>query len=120
MLPLALGVGHAGFDPLHDDVSFELGHGGDDLEDEFARGRGSVEVVLVGYEVDPQGVELVESVDQVLERSREAIEFPDGQDLELSSLSGNHHFIERRPFGVFAAEALVDVDLVELPAGSAD
>ena len=66
MLSLLLGIRHAGLDPLHDDVPFELGHGGDDLEDEFARGRGSVEVVLVGYEVDPQGVELVEGVDQPL------------------------------------------------------
>ena len=59
MLSLSFSVGHAGFDSLGDDVAFELGHGGDDLEDELARGGGGVEMVLVGYEVDPQGVELV-------------------------------------------------------------
>jgi len=120
MLSFPLGVGHAGLDSLYDDVSLELGHSGDNLEDELARGRGGVEVVLVGYEVDAQGVELVEGVDQVFEGPREPVELPDGQDFELSSLCGDHHFIEGRPIGVFAAEALVDINLVELPAGSAD
>ena len=83
MLALAFGIGHPGPDSLGDDVALELGHGGDDLEDEFARGRGSVEVVIVGYEVDPQGVELVEGGDQVLEGPREPVELPYGQDMGL-------------------------------------
>ena len=66
VLSLALCVGHTGLDALGDDVPFELGHGGDDLEDELAGGGGGVEVVLVGYEIDPQGVELMEGVDQPL------------------------------------------------------
>jgi len=114
------GGGQAGDDAFADDVFLELGDGADDLEDELAgRGRG-VEAVVVRDEVDPEGPELVQGDDQILERTAEAVEFPDQEDLELYLAGGREHGLEGRAFGVAAGRVLVDELFEDGPAGAGD
>lgn len=114
------GGGEAGDDAFADDVFFEFGDGADDLEDELTgRGRG-VEVVVVRDEVDPQGPELVQGVDEILERTAQAVELPDQESRELFLAGGREHGLKGRALGVPAGRRLVDELFADGPAGAGD
>jgi hypothetical protein len=62
-----------------DEVAFELGEGGEDVEDEFAAGGGGVDRLLEAAEPDAAVGEAGDGVDQVPQGAAEAVEFPDDQ-----------------------------------------
>ena len=63
--------------PLADDVALELGEGGEDVEDQLPAAGGRVDLLGEALEADPSLLELADRLDQVGERSSEAIELPD-------------------------------------------
>nr|GEX01774.1 zinc-type alcohol dehydrogenase-like protein [Tanacetum cinerariifolium] len=65
---LALGFGprHTGAHALADERALKLGQRGHDVENQLARGRGGVDVFLVGDEVHAQALEFLQRVDQRL------------------------------------------------------
>jgi len=66
------------------------------------------------------GPELVQGVDEILERTREAVEFPDEEDVELFLAGGGEHGLEGRALGLAADRHLVDELLEDGPAGAGD
>ena len=62
-----------------DEVAFELGQGGKDMEDELAAGGGGVDRLLQAAESDAAVGQAGDGVDQVAEGAAEAVQFPDDQ-----------------------------------------
>ena len=58
-------------DLLGDEPSFEVRDGAEDVEHELAGGRGGVEALLEAHEVDVSGLELVDGLKQLPERTPE-------------------------------------------------
>ena len=57
--------GQPGAGPFPDEVAFEVGQGGEDVEDEFAAGGGGVDGLLEAAEPDATLSKLGDGVDQV-------------------------------------------------------
>jgi hypothetical protein len=72
-----------------DEVAFELGQGGEHVEDELAAGGGGVDRLLEAAEPDAAVGEPRDSVDEMAERSAEPVEFPDDQGVAGSQLSSS-------------------------------
>jgi hypothetical protein len=77
--PAGPGRGQPGGRALTDQVAFELGQGGEDVEDELAARRGRVDGFLQAPEADPALSQAGDGVDQVPQGAAEAVEFPDDQ-----------------------------------------
>jgi hypothetical protein len=76
------GSGQARGRALADEVAFELGQGGEHMEDELAaRGGGGVDRLLEAAEPDPTVGQAGDGVDQVPERPAKAVELPDDQSV---------------------------------------
>jgi hypothetical protein len=69
-----------------DEVAFELGQGGEHMEDELAAGGGGVDRLLQAPEPDPALSEAGDGADQLPQRSAEAVEFPDDQGVAWAEL----------------------------------
>jgi hypothetical protein len=71
---------------LADEVAFELGQGGEDVEDELAPGGGGVDGLLQAAEPDAAVGEAGDGVDQVPQGAAEAVQFPDNQGVARAQL----------------------------------
>jgi hypothetical protein len=76
-------AGPGGGQPSHrafaDEVAFELGQGGEDMEHKLAARRGGVDRLLQAADPDAPLSEASDGIDQVPERAAEAVELPDDQ-----------------------------------------
>jgi hypothetical protein len=73
------GGGQPGGRAFADEVAFELGQGGKDVEDELAARGGGVDGLLEAAEPYALVGQVGDGVDQVAEGAAEAVEFPDDQ-----------------------------------------
>ena len=69
---------------------FKLGHGANDLEHQPARWSTEIEVVAEADKRDAVGTKVREAVDQMFQRTSEAIDLPDQHGIELSPVSVGH------------------------------
>jgi hypothetical protein len=69
-----------------DEVAFELGQGGEHVEDELATRGGGVDRLLQAAESDPAVGEAGDGVDQVPKGAAEAVELPDDQGVAGAQL----------------------------------
>jgi hypothetical protein len=69
-----------------DEVAFELGQGGEDMEDELAARRGRVDCLLQAPQPDPAVGQAGDGVDQVPQGPAEAVEFPDDEGVAGAEL----------------------------------
>jgi hypothetical protein len=74
-----VGRGQPGARALADQVAFELGQGGEHVEDELAARGGGVDRLLEAAEPDPTVGQSGDGIDQVPEGAAEAVQFPDDQ-----------------------------------------
>jgi hypothetical protein len=58
----------------------------DDMKEKLTAGGCRINALGVADEIDPQGTELVQAFNEVLQRAGESIEFPDKDDIEESRL----------------------------------
>lgn len=102
--------------PLSNQLSFKLGHGGDDREREPpGRSRG-VDAVGHGHEVHGHRPELVEGQDEVSDGPSEPVEPPDQDDVELAGPGVGHEPVQLGPLVLGTADAVVDVLTDDGPA----
>jgi glycine/D-amino acid oxidase-like deaminating enzyme len=87
-----------------DEVAFEVGQGGEDVEDELAAGGGGVDRLLEAAEPDPAISQPSDRVDQVAQGAAEAVEFPDDQGVAGPELV--QELLENRAVGAGAAGGL--------------
>src|ERR687886_2456521 len=64
---------------LTDQIALELGEGAEDVEDELAAKGGGVDALLEAAEADISLLELGDGVNQVPQRTSQAIKFPNHQ-----------------------------------------
>ena len=69
-----------------DEVAFELGQGGEHVEDELAARGGGVDRLLEAAEPDPAVGQAGDGVDQVPQGAAEAVELPDDQGVAGAQL----------------------------------
>jgi hypothetical protein len=70
-----------------DEVAFELGQSGEDMEHQFAARGGGVDRLLEAAEPDPTLSQPGDGVDQMPQGAAEAVELPDGQGVAGRSWS---------------------------------
>ena len=73
------GRGQPGGGAFADEISFELGQGGKDVEDELAAGGGGVDRLLEAAEADAALGQAGDGVDQMPQRPSKPVELPDHQ-----------------------------------------
>src|SRR5208337_112928 len=95
---LALGprIAQPGLDALLDKRSLKLGHGTDDLKHQAAGGRAEVEVVAEADEGDSIGAKICERIDEVFQRTTEAINLPHEHGIELPPMGVGHELVQLR------------------------
>ena len=98
------GGGQPGAGAFADEVAFELGQGGEDVEDELAAGGGGVDRLLEATEPDPAVGEAGDGVDQVAQRPAQPVQLPDDQGVAGAQLV--QELLEDRPVGAGAAGGL--------------
>src|SRR5262245_58445283 len=105
-------------DALADHGALKLTEGARDLEQQFAVGRGGIDVLLVEVQIDPNGLEVLDGLKQVDQRPSQAVNGPGHHHIEFAPAGVLEHAIEPRalvaPFGT--ADAGVPVDLHDGPA----
>src|SRR5208337_1684344 len=90
LLPLGAGIAQTGSNALLDERPLELSHCSDYLKHE-ATGRGrEVEVVAEADKRDAIGAKVRERVDQMLQRTTEAVNFPHQHSIKLPPVSVGH------------------------------
>jgi hypothetical protein len=82
VLALRLGARHAGLNPLGNEGTLELREASHDPEDQLALRCRGIGAFALTDEIDAQGAELLEGIDQLLHRAREAVVAPDQQNIE--------------------------------------
>jgi hypothetical protein len=80
------GRGQPGGRPLTDEVAFELGQGGEDMEHELAAGGGGVDRLLQAAEPDAAVGQPGDGVDQMPQGPAEAVQLPDDQGVARPEL----------------------------------
>ena len=98
------GRGQPGGRPLAYQVAFELGQGGEHMEDELAAGSGGVNRLLQAPEPDPTLGQPGDGVDQMPQGAAEAVELPDDQGIAGAQLVQD--LLEGGPVGAGAAGRL--------------
>jgi hypothetical protein len=73
------------FPPAYD-VSLELRQGAEDVEDQFVRRGGRVDLLGQAFEPDSPLVELGDELDQILQRAPEPIQPPDDEDIAFAKI----------------------------------
>jgi hypothetical protein len=81
-----LSSGQAGGGAFADEVAFELGQGGEHVEDELADGGGGVDRFLEAAEPDAAVGQAGDGVDQVPQGAAEPIQLPDDQGIAGAQL----------------------------------
>jgi hypothetical protein len=102
--PAGSGGGQPGGGAFADEVAFELGQGGKDVEDELATGGGGVDRLLQTPEPDPPVGQPGDGVDQVPEGAAEPVQLPDDQGVPGPQLV--QELLEGRAVGAGAAGGL--------------
>ena len=80
------GRGQAGAGAFADEVAFELGQGGKDVEDQLAAGGGGVDRLLQAPEPDPAISQPSDRVDQMAQRPPKGVQLPDDQGVAGAEL----------------------------------
>jgi hypothetical protein len=80
------GGGEPGAGAFADEAGFELGQGGEDVEDELAAGSGGVDRLLQAPEPDATVGQSGDGVDQMPEGAAEAVELSDDQGVARPEL----------------------------------
>jgi hypothetical protein len=78
-LAAGAGGGQPGAGPLPDQVAFELGQGGEHVEDQLAAGGGGVDLLLQAAEPHATLGQAGDGLDQVAQRPAEPVGLPDHQ-----------------------------------------
>jgi hypothetical protein len=84
LLALRASIAQPSLDALLDKRTLELGHGADDLEHESPGWRAQIEVVAKADERDAIGAKVGEGVDQMLQRTTEAVDLPNQHSIKRS------------------------------------
>lgn len=92
-----LGPGPSVPESLIDDLAFELGEGGEDMEKQSSLCTARVDIVLDADKLFADSTQVVDPGDQVLNRSPEAIELSDDHAVDTVALDCSHHKIELGP-----------------------
>lgn len=106
---------HARLGALTDQFPLELRQRGKDVKVEAPAGAGRVDMVPEGLESDTAITKLCDDVDKMRQRSAEAVELPD--DENIAFLAASERALEARPFASDRRDPVVAVDA--LAAGSA-
>ena len=93
-------------------MPFQLSHSTDDREDSPAQRRTGIDILLVGDEIDPQVLELLQGIDQVPGGPGKPIKPPHQDHIEPSLPGIIHQIIERRSAVCGATDPVVGVLLV--------
>lgn len=83
--------------PLADDIPFELGQGGEDVEDQLPATGRRVDALLEAPETDLAFLELAHGLDEVADAAAQAVELPDHEDVTGPEVCEG--LIEPRPLG---------------------
>ena len=95
------GGGQPGAGAFADEVAFELGQGGEDVEDELAARGGGVDRLLEAAEPDPAVGQAGDGVDQVPQGAAEPVQLPDHEGVAGAQLV--QELLEGGPVGAGAA-----------------
>ena len=93
------GAPHPGPYPLDDQVALELGDGPDDDHDSSAERSAGVDLFAEADELDVEPVQLIEHLQEVLDRPGDTIRSPYQDDVEASPAGIPHQGIESRTLG---------------------
>ena len=107
------GSPHAGTHPLDDQRAFEFSDRADDDDDSPAQRAARVDLLAKRDELDSQVIQLIEDLQKMGDRPRDAIEGPDQHDVELAPPCIPQQLIEPRPLRLGATD-LVRVLLHDL------
>jgi hypothetical protein len=102
-------VGHPGPHSLGNQIPFELRYCSYDVEEKLAGRGGRIDAFGVADEIDPERTEFVKAFYQVLERSSEAIEFPDQDHIEEALASILHQHIELGAVALGSAHTHINI-----------
>src|SRR5712692_10773573 len=87
-------MGHPGAHSLANEVPLELRYSSHDVEEKLSARGGGIDAFGIADEIDPEGAELIEAFDQVLQRTGEAVELPDQDHIEETLAGVLHQHIE--------------------------
>lgn len=102
-------VRHTGADSLRDQITLELRHCADHMEQKLAAGCGGIDALGEADEIDPESAELFQAVDQVLEGAGETVKLPHQYDFKQPPLSVSNQAIKLRPTTLGSTDADIDV-----------
>src|SRR2546422_1078536 len=75
-----------GLRPFADDIPFEFGQGGEDVEDQLAAAGGGVDLLGQAFEADPPPLQPGDGLYKVWQRSPETIELPHDEGITRSDV----------------------------------
>lgn len=97
-LPARSSGGQAGARPFDDEIALELGENGRDPEKEFSLGSGCIEAgIFEGDKLDLIRAENFGEAHQLGERTRQAIEAPDQNDVKIVRVNRGQQSMEPGP-----------------------
>lgn len=105
--------GYPRADPFTKNVAFERTDATDDCEQSLSERARRVDVLLKADEINSETAELIECREKVLGRACETIKAPDEYNIEPALVSGVHHNVECGSVPLHAADALVDIFVVD-------
>jgi len=105
----------SGSHPFLNECTLELSHRTDNLEHEPTGRCAQVEVVPQTDERHTIGIEVGQSVDQVLQRPSEAVDFPDEHNFKLAAVNIDHKAIKLGAGFLGARHPLINVLAHNLP-----
>jgi hypothetical protein len=105
-LAVESGAPHAGADSFDDQAAFEFGDGADDNHDGAAQGAAGVDIFPEADVLDPDSIQLVQDIKEMLHRPGDPIRCPDQEHIEAAAASVGHHLIEAGPFGFRTADSV--------------
>lgn len=97
-------------DALGDGLPLQLGEHGRNVHHRAAHGRGRVELLADGNEVDVPVAQILDELGKVADVAADAVEAVDNDGGKGDLLGVLHHFLELRALQIAAGKALVLVD----------
>jgi hypothetical protein len=113
-----LRIAKPGSDPFLNERPFKFSHCPDDLEHEPTGRCAEVDVVPETDERNTIGIEIGKSVHQMFQRTAEAINLPDSDQIELAPMGVRHEAIQLRSPLTGTGDTFIDVFGYDLPASA--
>jgi hypothetical protein len=104
VLPFETSAPHAGADPLDDQAALEFGDGADDHDKSAAQRAAGVEIFPEADVLNPDPIQLVQDIKEMLHRSGDSVRSPDQNHIEPAAAGVGHHLVKAGPFGLRTAD----------------